>query len=210
VVRVGIHSFIVTLGVGTLVQGLAVGIAGTTTIGGLPESLTSVFQDQWFQISRSFYYVLVIGIAFYLVLGRMPLGRSLFFTGNARSAASLAGVRTERLRALSLVSAAVVACIAGIMLAGQTGAASPTFAAPYLLPAYAAAFLGATAFVPGRFNICGSLWAVYLLAVGTTGFQLLGLANWVIDFFDGAVLVLAVALSRIIDKRPTPSRLEPV
>jgi ribose transport system permease protein len=201
VVKVGIHSFIVTLGVGTLVQGVAIGIAGSTTIGGLPDSFTRVFQTQAMGIQLSFFYVLVIAALFYVVLSLMPLGRSLFFTGNARSAAALAGVRTNRLVTGSLVTSSLVGGLGGIMIVGQTGAASPTIAAPYLLPAYAAAFLGATAFTPGRFNVWGSMWAVFLLAVGTTGFQLLGLDSWVIDFFNGSVLVLAVAFARIFDGR---------
>lgn len=201
VVTAGIHSFIVTLGMGTLVTGVAVGIAGTTTIGGLPDTFTNLFQAHVLGVQVSFVYVLVAGVAVYLVLDRMPLGRRLFFTGNARRAAALAGVRTGRLRIGALVFSSVIAGCAGIMLAGQTGAASPTIASPYLLPAYAAGFLGATAFTPGRFNVWGSLWAVYLLAIGTTGFQLLGLDAWVIDFFNGAVLVLAVLFSRLFDAR---------
>lgn len=201
VVKVGIHSFIVTLGMGTLVQGVAIGIAGSTTIGGLPDSFTKLFQSQVAGIQLSFFYVLLVAVGFYLVLGLMPMGRKLFFTGNARSAATLAGVRTKRIVTGSLVTSSLVGGLGGIMIVGQTGAASPTIAAPYLLPAYAAAFLGATAFTPGRFNVWGSMWAVFLLAVGTTGFQLLGLDSWVIDFFNGSVLVLAVAFARIFDGR---------
>ena len=203
VVRVGIHSFIVTLAMGTLIQGLVIGVVGSTTIGGLPDGLTNVFQTRFLGIQAAFFYMLIIGIAFYLVIGRMPLGRSLYFTGNARTAAELAGVRTDRMRSGVLIMAALLAGCAGIMFAGQTGAASPSIADPYLLPAYAAGFLGATAFTPGRFNVWGSLWAVYLLSVGTTGFQFLGLDNWVIDFFNGAVLILAVALSKIFARSGT-------
>lgn len=201
VVKAGIHSFIVTLGMGTLVTGVAVGVAGTTTIGGVPDSFTSVFRAQFAGVQVSFWYVMVVAIVAYLVLGKMPLGRKLYFTGNAQKAAELAGIRTGRLRIGALVFASVVAGGAGIMLVGQTGAASPTIADPYLLPAYAAGFLGATAFTPGRFNIWGSLWSVYFLAIGTTGFQLLGFESWVVDFFNGAVLIQAVLFSRLFDVR---------
>jgi ribose transport system permease protein len=197
VVRAGLNSFIVTLAMGTLIQGLAIGVAGSTTIGGLPESLTDAFQMRLLGVQAAFYYMLLTGVLMYLAIGRMPLGRSLFFTGNARAAAELAGVRTGRLRIGVMITAALLAGIAGLMFVGQTGAASPSIADPYLLPAFAAGFLGATAFTPGRFNVWGSLWAVYLLSVGTTGFQFLGLENWVIGFFNGTVLILAVALSKL-------------
>ncbi|MDQ6525214.1 ABC transporter permease [Nocardioides sp. LHD-245] len=201
VVGAGLNSFIVTLAVGTLVQGLAIGIAGSVTIGGLPTSLTYPFQSRFLGVQAAFFFMLLIAVALYLVVGRMPVGRSMFFTGNARAAAELAGVRTARVRIAVMTTTGVLAGLAGVMFVGQTGAASPSIADPYLLPAYAAGFLGATAFTPGRFNVWGSVWAVYLLAVGTTGFQFLGLDNWVINVFNGGVLVLAVGLSRFFARK---------
>lgn len=201
VVVVGIHSFIVTLGMGTLVTGAAIGLAGTTTIGGIPAGLTDVFRAHILEIEAAFFIMLAVAVIGWVLLQKMPLGRNIFFTGEAPTAAALAGVRVKALRVGSLVASSVLASLAGVMLVGQIGAASPTIAAPYLLPAYAAAFLGATAFTPGRFNIWGTLFAVYLLAVGTTGFQLLGLSSWVTDVFNGAVLILAVAFSRIFGRK---------
>ncbi|CCG05378.1 ABC transporter permease [Blastococcus saxobsidens] len=201
VVKVGIHSFIVTLGMGTLVTGAAIGLAGTTTIGGVPQGLTDVFRTEILGIEAAFFIMLVVALIGWILLQKMPLGRNIFFTGEAPTAAALAGIRVNALRVGSLVTSSVLASLAGVMLVGQIGAASPSIAAPYLLPAYAAAFLGATAFTPGRFNVWGTLFAVYLLAVGTTGFQLLGLSSWVTDVFNGAVLILAVAFSRIFGRK---------
>lgn len=197
VVRLGINSFIVTLGMGTLVTGMAVGAFGSMTLGGLPDGFTAVFQTQIQGVQLSFFYMLIIGIFFYIALGFMPVGRSMFFTGNARKAAMLAGIRTDLIRTVSLILASVLSALAGIVLSGQTAAASPTIANAFLLPAYAAVFLGSTAFTPGRFNVWGTIWAVYFLAVGTTGLQFLGLQSWVVNVFEGAVLILAVAFAEI-------------
>jgi ribose transport system permease protein len=201
VVKVGINSFIVTLGMGTLVEGAAIGFAGSTTIGGVPGSLTDFFQTNLFGIQRAFYCVLVLAIVSYIVLQKMPLGRNLFFTGNARRAAALAGIQVTKLRVGALITSSIIGGFAGVMLIGQVGAASPAVATPYLLPAYAAAFLGATAFTPGRFNVWGTLCSVYLLAVGTVGFQLLGFNSWVTNVFNGAILILAVAFALLFSGR---------
>jgi ribose transport system permease protein len=201
VVKVGIHSFIVTLGMGTVVTGMAIGLAGTTTIGGIPRGLTDVFRTRILGIEAAFFVMLAVALVGWVLLQKMPLGRNIFFTGEAPTAAALAGIRVSALRVGSLLTSSVLAACAGVMLVGQIGAASPSIAAPYLLPAYAAAFLGATAFTPGRFNVWGTLWAVYLLAVGTVGFQVLGLSSWVTDVFNGAVLVVAVAFSKIFGRQ---------
>jgi ribose transport system permease protein len=89
------------------------------------------------------------------------------------------------------------------MYAGTTGAADPTSGASFLLPAYAAVFLGATGIRPGRFNAWGTIIAVYFLVTGITGLQLLGVQSFVQQLFYGAALILAVALSRITRDRST-------
>src|SRR5690606_30880755 len=144
IVGLGINSFIVTLGMGTLVTGLAVGAFGSMTIGGLPIEFTTVFQTQIQGVQLSFLSMLALGLGFYIALGFMPIGRSTFFTGHALKAAMLAGIRTDPIRAVSLVLAAVLSALAGIVLCAQTAADSPTTANAFILPAYAAVFLGST------------------------------------------------------------------
>src|SRR5690242_15135047 len=84
---------------------------------------------------------------------------------------------------------------------GTTGAADPTSGASFLLPAYAAVFLGATSIRPGRFNASGTITAVYFLVTGITGLQLLGVQSFVQQLFYGGALILAVALSRLTRER---------
>jgi ribose transport system permease protein len=95
----------------------------------------------------------------------------------------------------------MVSSLGGVILAGVLGGAGPNIAGGYLLPAFAAVFLGATAISPGRFNPLGTFIAVYFLITGITGLQLLGFSGWVENFFYGASLVLAVALSRLAARR---------
>ena len=71
----------------------------------------------------------------------------------------------------------------------------------FLLPALSAVFLGATAIHPGRFNVPGTLLAVFFLAMSVSGLALAGVDNWVDSIFNGAALVIAVALSTILGKK---------
>ena len=65
-----------------------------------------------------------------------------------------------------------------------------------LLPAFAAAFLGSTQIVPGRFNVWGTVLSIFVLATGVKGLQLaFPAAQWLDPAFSGAALVLAVAVA---------------
>lgn len=84
---------------------------------------------------------------------------------------------------------------------GTLGSSDPTSSLSFLLPAFAAAFLGATTIMPGRFIPIGSIAAVYFLVTGITGLQLLGVQTFVQQLFYGGALVLAVALSQLARRR---------
>jgi ribose transport system permease protein len=77
----------------------------------------------------------------------------------------------------------------------QVGSAYPTIGPEFLLPAFAAAFLGATMFRPDTFNVPGLLVASLLLVVGVAGLSQGGAPSWVTPIFDGGVLVVAVGVS---------------
>ncbi len=200
VVVFGVNSFITTLGTGTLITGLATAITGATTIGNVPSAITTPAREQLLGVDLPVIYALVLVVALWYFLEHTPSGRYLFFTGEGRESARLAGVPVDRIRFLALVASAVMAWLAGVLLLGQTGAADPTFGAPFLLPAFAAGFLGATTIKPGRYNAWGTVVAVLLLATGTTGLQLLGAADWVENVFNGGALVIAVTLARLVSR----------
>jgi len=71
----------------------------------------------------------------------------------------------------------------------------------FLLPAFAAAFLGSTTITPGRFNPWGTFIAVYFLATGITGLAILGVQTWVQNVFYGGALVIAVSASQVVKER---------
>ena len=87
------------------------------------------------------------------------------------------------------------------MTSSQIGSGQPSLGSSYLLPAYAGAFLGATTVNPGRFNVWGTVVAVYLLGAGVAGLQQLGIQSFIVDLFNGAALILAVAASGYITRR---------
>ncbi|UFX42748.1 hypothetical protein HAP47_0026390 [Bradyrhizobium sp. 41S5] len=107
------------------------------------------------------------------------------------------GIPIARVQIGALLTSGVLAATAGIVYAGVLGSADPYSGMNYLLPAFAAAFLGATMILPGRFNAWGSMIAVYFLGTGITGLSMLGVPLWVTNVFNGAALILAVTISQI-------------
>ena len=149
--------------------------------------------------------MMVVAVGIWYLLEHTATGRRLYATGFNPDAARLAGVPVNRLRFMSLVTSGTLAGATGIVLASILGSGSPTAGTPYLLPAFAAAFLGATQLKNGRFNAWGTIIAVLLLGTGTTGLALAAAPQWSQSMFVGVVLIGALAVTGL-QRRTSVSR----
>jgi ribose transport system permease protein len=204
IVTLRIMAMIATLGTGTALVGLGYLITPSVVTGDLGV-LTTITRTQFLGIPLLFYYGLALTIVLWYVYAYTPLGRYLFFVGASPDVARLSGVSVTRIRVSSLVVCGVLSALAGVLLAGMLGSASPDASSSFLFPAFAAAFLGSTAVTPGRFNPWGVFIAVYFLVTGITGLQLLGYVGWVPQVFYGVSLVVAVAISKLIVRSEDPA-----
>jgi ribose transport system permease protein len=197
-----INPFIVTLGMGTVVQGLIYLLSDSSTISGIDRSLSdAVLTQPFLAIPVGFFYAVAICAIAWYVFGHTAFGQRLLFVGQSHDVARLNGVNVPRLRRRSLVISAGFAGLAGVVYAGTTASADPVSGASFLLPAFAACFLGSTVLRIGRFNPWGTLIAVYFLVTGITGLQLLGAQQYVQQLFYGGALVIAVILSKLVRSR---------
>lgn len=202
VVLIGIDSFIVTLGTGTVALGIVQWLSADSDISGIATVLTTwTVGNSFLGFDLIFFYGAAATLILFYVFEFTPLGRRLLFVGRGRSVSRLSGLRVNRIRWGSFAVCGMIAGVAGVMYAGSLGAADPSSAQSFLLPAFAACFLGATAIRPGRFNAIGTFVAVYFLVSGITGLQLLGVQNFVQQLFYGGALVAAVALSHLARRR---------
>ena len=197
-----INSLIVTLGIGTFIHGITLWLGGQQTISGVSEGLvTAVIVTRLFAVPLGFYYALALCTAIWYVFSYTALGRRLLFVGRGREVARLSGIRVDRIRWGCLVVSGIIGGMAGVIYVGTTAAADPSSGLTFLLPAFAAAFLGATSVNPGRFNPWGAMISVYFLVTGITGLSILGVSTFVQDLFYGGALVIAVMLSQLVRGR---------
>ncbi len=195
VVRLRIDSFIATLGMSSILIAYGIWLSENKSILGFPRGFKSLTGELAWGINKSVLYALVIAVVLWFVLEHTALGRYLFATGGGREAARLAGVQTDRYTWGALVASAMFAAIGGVLFASQFGSTQAQSGVPYLLPAFAAAFLGATQF-KRRFNVWGTVLAVFVLQSGVKGLQLAGIsATWVESLFFGVALIAAVGFS---------------
>lgn len=206
VVKLRVNSFIATLGTATIIGAVEVIVTGGTQ----PAPPTSTAWSNLTQVQVGGFqvllaYLVVLGLVLWWMLDHTPAGRYCYAVGANADAARLSGVRVDRWTQLSLLISAGVCGVAGVLYASSSGP-SLTFGPALLLPAFAAVFLGSTQLKPGRFNVWGTLLAVYVLATGVQGLEYVTGVQWLSDMFNGVALIAAVSLAmwrqtRVVTRR---------
>jgi ribose transport system permease protein len=198
-----IDSLIGTLATGFLIQAVVKWRTGSkvVTSAELSGSFSDVARRMYLDLTMPVFYTLVIALCVWYLLEHTATGRRIYATGFNRDATRLASVRTERIRFGALVASSFIAGVAGVVLASNIGSGSPTAGNDYLLPAFAAVFLGATQLKGGRFNAWGTIIGILLLGTGTTGLGLANQPGWVQDMFKGCVLIAALTVTGLQVRR---------
>lgn len=195
VVRLKVNSFITTLGMASILAAVQIIVTGNLQ----PRPATNTAWDAFTQTTVFGFqivviYMLVIAAVLWWALGHTPAGRYLYAIGSSPDAARLSGVRVDFYTWTSLIASGTIAGIAGVLYASLSGP-SLSYGSGLLLPAFAAVFLGSTQITPGRFNIWGTVLAIYVLATGVKGLQLVTDVQWLDPMFSGVALIAAVAVA---------------
>lgn len=201
VVFFGVSTIVVTLGMSTLLLGIALWISHLSEQSGLSSSYGNWVNHNILGLPLAFYYGLIVVLIFAYVLAFTPLGRHIRAVGSNQEVSRLAGVRVPRLRFGAFVLAGLLAGLGGVLTVASIGGFDPNSSQTYLLPTFASVFLGTAILQPGRFNPLGTFLAIFFLETGIIGLQLLGAAGWVSDVFYGGVLVIAVLITTVIRRR---------
>jgi ribose transport system permease protein len=196
VTRVGVNAVITTLGIGIILDGVAnQKTSGIAVTGNIPLSFLNFGSSNWLGIPKIAVVLALLAIAIYYVLDYTPYGRYLYAFWSNRTATRLVGVRTKLTLGLTFVIGGVLAGLAGVLQVAYAGSADPRVGDNFTLPALAAAFLSAAAIRPGRYNVWGTLVAVFFLAVLNNGLTLAGSPAYVANYVNGMALIIGVGLA---------------
>lgn len=201
VTRLGLSSFVTTLGMATLLGGIIQWYTGGQTIvAGISDGLIGFGSGTWAGIPRVVYVVVLVAVILWYLLVHTPYGRTLYAIGANPRSARLLGIPADRNVHLSFVLAGLIAGVVGVLQLARAGAATADTGTSILFPALAAAFLGATAVRPGFFNVVGTMIGVLLVSVSVSGLTLAGASAWVSPVFNGAALLIAVGLATYLGR----------
>ncbi len=202
VTKTGVNALIATLGTGTIIVGLNFGYTSGSQIAfGLPQDFLDISGGSvLLGIPNDIVIMVVVLAILWVLLNHTELGLQMQAVGGNREAASLAGIRVDRVKIAAFVVAGLCAALTGILLASRIGSGQSTAADGYLLDAYAAVFLGSAVLRDGEFHIVGTFVGVLTVGVAFNGLALVGAPTFYQYLFKGGLLVVAMALGTVARK----------
>lgn len=201
-----VNSFIATLGMLSVLEAFQTIVTDNQVP--LPvqsELWNSITQTEIFGFQIIIVYLLVLAFFLWWLLAWSPVGRYMYAVGENSEAARLAGLKVDRIGWLSLIASGGISGFAGMLYVSLTGP-SISFGLALIFPAFAAVFFGSTQLVAGRYNVWGTLLAIFVLATGVQGLQLATGVQWVNSMFNGVALIVAVALAVSRDRDTAGAR----
>jgi ribose transport system permease protein len=193
-----VAPFIATLGLMTLLRGVALVLSKGSPISG--------FSSYFFALQGGGYvahlvpipvmWMLAMFVLFWFVLARTVFGRHVYATGGNEEAAKLSGVKTDGVQIVVYTISGAMAALAGVILTSRLDSAQPTAGAGYELDAITAVVLGGTSLSGGRGWIFGTLVGALLIGVLNNGLNLLGVSSFYQQVIKGSVILVAVLLDR--------------
>ena len=205
VTKLRINAFLATLATALSFGGIAVGV----TSGGLlitPSSSVFTFLGQHKIVGVQYPVIIfaVVAIVLQLVLAYTVFGRHLYGVGDNRNAARLSGLKVDRIVILTFVITGAACGLSGMIDASTTGSGTSDMSGlggTLALLAIAGVALGGSSIFGGVGSVWRTVLGVLILGVITNGFDLLAVPDFWQNIVRGVLIILAVAIGTIIERR---------
>ena len=208
VIRVGIPSFIATLGISALIKGLLKFLtdSGTLFSYNWPNSFT--FLGQGYLLNIIPIPIIVYGIIALAVIyftDKTKTGRYIYAIGANPVACTNVGINVKSEKTIAFILCALVCGFSGVVQSSTLNSASYYMGDQNLLNSISTMMLGATFLKPGMFNVPGTVVASILMAVIANVVIMLGATFYMKDIVQGGILLLSIGIIAKIRKEGLPS-----
>ncbi len=203
VTRLHVNSLVVTLGMLTLLRGVAYLTTNARQVQAEQPGFTSLGVGFIGPVPIPVLIAALFVIAMHVLLRYTTLGRKIYAIGGNPEASRAAGLRVVRITVFTFVLVGGLAAVSGVIMASRLNSFQPTIGTGFELSVIAAVILGGTRLTGGEGSVIGTVLGVLILGVLNNGMVLLGVSTFWQDVVKGGVIIVAVAIDEFRKRRET-------
>jgi ribose/xylose/arabinose/galactoside ABC-type transport system permease subunit len=192
-----VSPILTTLGAMTLIKGISIGLTHGEVISGFPQPIVFIGNGSVLGIPAVVLIFVVLAAAMALILNRTPFGQILHMLGSNEAATRYSGIDTRRILVRVYVTSSLLAALAGIVMMARFNSANASYGESYLLVTILAAVLGGVAPSGGFGKVAGLVFALIILQLISTAFNLMNFSQFLTLAIWGGTLIVVAAVARL-------------
>lgn len=196
VARLGVPSFIGTLGMYGIARGVALLIAGGATVAIRNPAATYFGNQDFIGIPLPVLMTIIVAVYFHYLLSQTRFGLHTYTIGGNVEAARRAGIKVQRHLITLFMASAFTAGLGGIVYTARFSAGAAQAGEPVLLYAVAAVFIGGASLTGGQGTVRGTIIGALIIAVIQFGLVFINVAPYWQFVAVGSVIIIAVLIDQ--------------
>ncbi|MDP9751465.1 ABC transporter permease [Thermoanaerobacter pentosaceus] len=195
--KIGLPSFITTLGTSGISMGLSRVISNNTPILVQNKFISTIFAGSLLGVPKLVIWMFALAILGFVVLNKMQLGRNLQCIGDNREAAFSYGININRSITLAFMISSLYVFFAGILIVARTSYATPGVGESLVLSAIVAPVIGGNPIQGGKSNIINTLIGAFFLSLISNGLFALNFPSWTSNIVIGIVILVVLTINSL-------------
>jgi len=205
IARLRLPPFVATLAMLSIARGLTLLWTGGFPITGLGPTFGFIGTGAWWGVPMPVWEVGFLAIAASVICARTAFGRHLYAVGGSERAARLSGLSIHKIKIAVYGIGGGLSGIGGLIVTARLDSAQPTAGLGYELDSIAAVVIGGASLSGGRGSIMGTVLGCLIIGVLNNGLFLLDVSPFWQQVVKGLVILIAVALDRLGERRAHPA-----
>lgn len=201
IVSLGLNPVIATLGTLYVARGAANVLTDGLPIYDVPPDWSNLGTGFTFGLPTPAVILVIVVVVLWVVQRYTLLGKYAVAVGSNFEAARLAGIPVDKVRIALYVISGAAAGIGGIVLSSLLNSGQPTAGTGLEFDVIVAAILGGTSLSGGEGSVLGTLVGALIVGTVNNGLNLLGVQSFWQSIVQGLILVGAVALDALVQRR---------
>lgn len=191
---VGVAPMLVTLGTKTLFEGIGLNFTKGGAISGFPDIYSEIGNGRMIGIPIPLLIYILVIIASYLLIERSAWGTEVFMVGCNETATRFSGINTKKTLMKVYLFSGILSGIASLIISSRYNSAKTDYGSSYLMQSITAVVLGGTSITGGHGSVVGTVVAIAIMQVISTGLNILGVNRYIVDIITGGILIVILAI----------------
>ena len=194
VAYIGVAPMLVTLGTKTLFEGLGLNFTKGGSISGFPELYSEIGNGTILGIPIPMIVYVIALVVCYFLFERSVWGTEVYMIGCNETATRFSGINTKKSLLWVYICSGILSGMAGILISSRYNSAKTDYGSSYVMQAVSAVVLGGTSISGGHGTVAGTVIAVAIIQVISTGLNILGVNRYIINIITGGILIAVLIL----------------